>query len=421
MFGKHKGTDVLVVGAGPVGMITALFLHEHGARVEIIDEQIGPGAHSYALALHPRSLEVLREVGLAREAMRRGYAVRSIALYDGSERRAELSVGAVGGEDPIVLVLRQDVLETLLEGRLKERGVPVQWTHRLTGLTPTDDQVQATVHVLDHVSLGYAIGRMEWLVKKQFQTAASFVIGADGWRSSVRQHLGATFDAVDDPQCFAVFEFQTDLDLHHEMRLVLHGDSVSVLWPMADGFCRWSFQIPEADFEPASRTKSRLAVQVADEAYPFLTREYLRGLLEQRAPWFEGSVGEICWSAAVRFERRLTSCFGRGRVWLAGDAAHMAGPVGAQSMNVGLLEGRQLAAAIGPALRAGGVPESLESYDRERLREWRWLLGVEGELSTLPGCDPWVADNARRILSCLPASGEQLVRLLAELRLRPAE
>ena len=89
MKGKHE-TEVLIVGAGPVGLFTALLLAEHGVRVQIVDEQWRTGAHSYALALHPHSLKLLEQVGLAAAVLEHGYRVRSVALSDGAERRGDL-------------------------------------------------------------------------------------------------------------------------------------------------------------------------------------------------------------------------------------------------------------------------------------------------------------------------------------------
>jgi 2-polyprenyl-6-methoxyphenol hydroxylase-like FAD-dependent oxidoreductase len=147
-----------------------------------------------------------------------------------------------------------------------------------------------------------------------------------------------------------------------------------------------------------------------------VTRERLLELLRERAPWFDAEVGEIRWSLVVRFEARLASRFGRGRAWLAGDSGHVTGPVGVQSMNVGLREGADLAERLA-AIRGGGSAELLEEYGRERTAEWRALLGFDGPPAARAGTDPWVAQNAARILPCLPASGEALRELAGRLGL----
>ena len=117
--------DVLIAGAGPVGLFAALRLARAGVRVQIVDAERDTAAKSYALALHPRSLALLDEVGVAGEVLRRGVRVRKVAFYDRSERRAEISLAELGGPFPEVVVLPQSVLEDLLVQRLHERHVRV--------------------------------------------------------------------------------------------------------------------------------------------------------------------------------------------------------------------------------------------------------------------------------------------------------
>ncbi|MCA8962291.1 MAG: FAD-dependent monooxygenase, partial [Planctomycetes bacterium] len=114
---------------------------------------------------------------------------------------------------------------------------------------------------------------------------------------------------------------------------------------------------------------------------------------------------------------RLAHRFGRHRAWLAGDAAHLTGPIGMQSMNVGLREGYELAWRIAEVLHHGGSPELLEEYGRDFQDEWRTLLGFDGGLRVRESTDPWVASRTQRILPCLPASGEHLARLAHQLNL----
>ena len=113
----------LVVGAGPVGLFTALLLADQGVPVRIVDEEFRTAAHSYALALHPRSLQLLDRAGVTADLLRQGYRVETVAFYEGSQRRGEMKLADVGGDFPYVLVMPQSVLEGVLERRLKEHGV----------------------------------------------------------------------------------------------------------------------------------------------------------------------------------------------------------------------------------------------------------------------------------------------------------
>src|SRR5690606_2156840 len=123
-FGREK-TDVLVVGAGPVGLFTALHLARHGVRVQIVDKEWRTGAHSYALALHAASLRLLDDLGLRARVLEHAYRVDTVAFYDGPARRAAAGLAVPDGEG--VAVVRQDVLEDVLEAALREAGVTVRW------------------------------------------------------------------------------------------------------------------------------------------------------------------------------------------------------------------------------------------------------------------------------------------------------
>jgi 2-polyprenyl-6-methoxyphenol hydroxylase-like FAD-dependent oxidoreductase len=299
-----------------------------------------------------------------------------------------------------VLVIPQSLLETALEKRLLETKTKVMWNHRLDELLESD--LTAEIAKLDRVASGYPIAQMEWVVVKTFKTKASFVVGADGYHSVIRSRLGIKLDSVAPPLVFSVFEVETSEDLGSELRVILGDDSTSVLWPMANNRCRWSFQISDPKtHEP--------------------TRDYLNAHIKKHAPWAKETTGEIHWSSAVIFAKRLAESFGRDKIWLAGDSAHLTSPVGVHSMNAGLVEGSDLACRLSDVLGGSASTEVLDEYGKIHLASWRRLLNVDGLLEPAKGADPWVADRASRIMSSTPATGETLERLLGQvgLRLRP--
>jgi len=416
MFGPQE-TDVLVVGAGPVGLVTALSLADVGVKVRIVDEERRVAAHSYALALHAESIRLLKRLGIATEQFAQAYRVHTAAFYDESRRRAALRLGDAGSTDTSVLVLRQDVLEGLLERRLEELGVHVEWNHRVGYLEPEHDRVSVMIDEREKVSSGYAVAHTSWSIRKTRKLRAAYVVGADGHRSRVRESLGIEYETAAAPVHFAVFEFQSDYDAGGEMRIVLGDDGAGVLWPLADGYCRWSFQLDESDLPSASREKSRLAVRIGEQTFAHLSPDLLSMLIKRRAPWFDGSLGDMKWSMAVRFENRLAQSFGIERCRLVGDAAHLTGPVGVQSMNVGFREAAELARLMADVLGGCSSPDSLDDYAARRMEEWRFLLGLEAGLRATDETDRWVAGHAREMLSCIPASGSSLVRLAAQLKL----
>ena len=145
--------------------------------------------------------------------------------------------------------------------------------------------------------------------------------------------------------------------------------------------------------------------------------ERLAQLIAARAPWCTARPTEIYWSTVGLFERRLARSFGTDGVWLAGDAAHQAAPVGVHSMNSGLVEARELATRISRIQRAGGPSTLLHEFATETREAWQWLLGAGRAVGALPGTDPWIRQNAARILACIPASGDELEPLLKQIGL----
>lgn len=416
MFSKHKPA-VLVVGAGPVGLMAALTLAQRGIEVEIVDKEWRPAAHSYALALHARSLALLERLGVLKPILEKAYPVRKIGLYDLEGRRAEVRLTEEGKENAYVAVMRQDVLEAELERELRRLGVRVRWNHQVANIRTEDDRVELTIERLEKESMGYAVAHTDWVVASTEHTRVPFVIGADGHRSDVRRALQVEYDQIGAAQTFAVFEFKSDADPAHELSVVLDHLTTNVLWPLPDNYCRWSFELPGFTAPVGTRSKDNLLVELGATRFPVLAEDNLRALLAERAPWFKGSVDQIQWRLAVRFERRLASAFGKNRMWLAGDAAHMTGPVGIQSMNVGLREAYELGTLMADILEGSRSADALRVYDAERTAEWRFLLGLEGGLRAAADADPWVSRWTERLVSCLPASGPELARLARQIGL----
>ncbi len=405
--------EVLVVGAGPVGLTTALLLAEFGIRVKIIDQGKRTAAHSYACALHPRTLRLLAEVGLISEVLNRGHRVHSLGFFDTGSQRAAIRISELPGDHPFVVVLPQSDLEHLIEEKLQSRhNIPIHWNHRLAGLKQNGDSVTASVDKLGVTSTGYIIRDLEEAVEKSFSIKAGFVVGADGHNSHVRNSLGIECARYGGLEKFAVFEFETGQPVCDQARIVLDERTSNVLWPVSGCKYRWSFQISDGDPTVDFPAKDRVNVRIEEADDERNSRHVLQRFMEQRARWFRAEIGEIKWSTSVQFEHRLAGRFGQGRCWLVGDAAHQTGPIGMQSMNVGIAEADTLATRITKVLRKKVPLESLESYDKDWREEWQRLLALDGKPTVHPQADAWVRQRSEKILPCIPASGGEL-RLLA--------
>lgn len=421
MFSGRQKCDVLVSGAGPVGLFSALALAERGIDVQVLDEQWRTTSRSYALALHPGTMELLQRYGLADEILEHAHKVGTMSFYEKGERKAALRLTELGGAFPYLTILPQHALESALEQRLAKHKVKVLWNHRVAGIEQDSRGAQTRVQRLGKYSTGYSVAHTEWLVEKEYDIRSTFVAGADGHRSAVRRALGIDYDPVGSADLFAVFEFAASGQDGNEARVVLDEGATNVLWPLPGGRFRFSFQIPETPETDAPRLKSRLAVQLGNQAFPYLDADRLKDLIAERAPWFSGTIDEVFWSVEIRFERRLASSFGNHNLWLAGDSAHLAGPVGMHSMNVGLREAWDLTDAMAEILVGGAGEEVLARYAREREAEWKRLQGLAGPPQAGPGADPWVRSRAARIAACVPASGKDMGELLGQIGLGVAE
>ena len=414
---REERTEVLVVGAGPVGLLTAIQLAEAGIPVRIIDREARTTVRSYACALHPRTLKLLDRMGLAAQMTERGRRVEKIAFYDGATRQAEVELSELGGAFPFMVILPQNIFEEALEQRLRKAGVAVNWNHRFSDLQSDAGGVVATVEELGATATGYIVPHWEAIVKRSFPLRAQFLVGADGYGSLVRQRLGIEHTRVAGPEFFAAYEFEPTEKVQDEVRVVLDQSSTNVLWPLLGNRYRWTFQLLKSEmageFPEKERRGARLAQTTVDESI----RQYVEKVAKRRAPWFAAGVKEIAWCTEVVFEQRVAKQFGRDRCWLAGDAAHQTGPVGVQSMNVGMGEAVALAGSLRRILREKATLSLLEACDHEWQAEWRRLLGLTGGLKPRTDTAPWVRERRGRILSCLPASHEDLAPLGEQLGL----
>jgi len=408
-------TEVLVAGAGPVGMLTALLLAQNGIKTRIIDQESRTAGHSYSCALHPRSIQLLHQAGLAADAVEFGRRIDSVGFYEGNERRAEAKLSELPVEYPFALVLEQSALENLLEQRLRQAEVRIHWDHRLANLEMDDRGATATIEKLGMTGKGYGVPGLESGVKEHLQARAKFVVGADGPNSLVRTRLGIEFERAGAPQHFAVYEVEAGGGCGHEARVVLDDTAASALWPLSESRCRWSFQVTPAEVSDDFPQKERDRMVVVERPSEQDGLHQLRQLLNDRAPWFQNQIQEIVWTADVQFEPRLARHFGQDLCWMAGDAAHQTGPVGMQSMNIGFLEAADLADALTRILRKGGSKDLLKEYDRAHWGEWSRLLGFKTGATTTDKAAEWARRRAARIVGSIPASGADLACLLKQL------
>jgi 2-polyprenyl-6-methoxyphenol hydroxylase-like FAD-dependent oxidoreductase len=409
-------TEVLVVGAGPVGLLTALALAHEGIHATIIDKEARTTTHSYACVLHPATLQVLDRLGLMNEIRPAGHLIDCAAFYDGKSRRAEIKFSELSGAYRYALAVPQNTLEQTLERQLRKMENEVLWNHRLADLEFEQEHVTARIDELAQTAKGYMVADWDWTVRRRSELSAAFVVGADGHDSMARSRLGIDYDLTGgSPERFAIFEFNVGHEPGAEVQIAIDNATTNVLWPLPGQRCRWTFQLVKTPGAGEFPVKDRETWWIEDAEAGDLMKRTVERLARNRAPWFKETVKSIEWASQVRFEHRLAKRFGRHRVWLAGDAVHQTSPVGAQSMNEGLLEAEALASALKKILCGGESRQLLEEYNRDQTKKWECMLDTGGRLRANTSSNLWLREHAKRILCCLPGSREHLTEMMAQL------
>lgn len=399
--------EVLIVGAGPVGMFTALLLAKKGISVAIIDQEWRTTVHSYACALHPATYRLLQAIGLGEEIAARGRRVETVGFYEGDIRHGEVRLAELPGQFSFIPILPQSALERLIEQRLQAEGVEILWNHRLCHLQQTRSGITAALKsesTKEDLSGDRSID-------------ARFLIAADGRNSFVRRHLGIFDRQMGERESFVVYEFQLEEALENEARVVLDENSTSVLWPLFGTRARWTLQIPPQRGAGVFPAKERTYEFLEGEPVPESVRDRAEKLIAERAPWFNRRIREAQWYSRVDFEHRLAERFYVGRCALVGDAAHQISPVGMQSMNLGMQEGALLAEILPRALDEGSPAALLEKYNSCCQTEWSFLLGQSPPGNACEATTNWITEHYQRIVPCIPASGSDRELLLRQLGL----
>jgi 2-polyprenyl-6-methoxyphenol hydroxylase-like FAD-dependent oxidoreductase len=399
--------DVLVVGAGPVGMVTALSLAHRRRKVTLIDAGWRPASHTYGVALHPESLDLLDALGVLQPLLPRGQRVDGLLLYESGEQRGWMALDRLPAAHAYALAVPQAALEEELVAALDRAGVKVLWNHRAAAI---DGDLAPLVRVerLAKESAGYGHAASVWVVDNVIELRPRFVVGTDGHDSFVRKSLGIDFTTLGRRHRYLALELtQPEGGAGNDLRVQLGADSVDAVWPLAGGGYRCTLEIDlpdEAVESPRVKERARWVPTGAP-------REDIVALAAERLPWLSLGRCAVGWSGVADFEQRLAQRYGDGVVWLAGDAAHVALPLGVQSLNVGLREAATLAGALDLVLAGAADRDALADYEATFRAEWQTLLGR----TPLAAADPWLRANGGRLLPALPASGRVLSQLLERL------
>ena len=411
---NHKRTDIVVLGAGPVGLTAAHALANQDMDYVLLDREQRTNTHSYALALHPETLELLDNLGLADQVLEKSLHLPKIRIYEDDHEKAVLDYSMLPLKYPFLTVISQGELEHILVDNLSKKPL---WNHRVRFIENDKQALNVSVDRLMEGMTGYAVAHIEMQIDKILDYEANYLIGADGHESVARHIAGIDFPEITPSADYAVFEFKTDADMPNEMRIIIQDKKTHVFWPLPNGHCRWSFQVEPGDAPKDSLNKDHHLIQFSKHGDAQLDRDHLEAFLAENAPWFKGSIEDINWRMLVKFEHRLANAFGKDRIWLAGDSAHMTPQAGILSMNVGMREAIDLAEIFSNSHSDAKRQTALAEYNQHRLAEWEHLLDLDHHISAVDKTARWVLGHRSNLIGNIPASGETLTELLAQLHL----
>ncbi|WP_256591940.1 FAD-dependent oxidoreductase, partial [Pseudomonas sp. HMWF006] len=324
-------SDVLIIGAGPTGLVLALWLSKLGVRVRILDKTSAPGTTSRALAVQARTLELYRQLDLADTVVRKGHRVAAANFWVNGKPVAQLPLNRIGeGLTPyaFVEIFPQDEHERLLIERLEDYGVSVERNTTLESFEETSDGLTAHLRLPDG---------------EQEVCQACYLAGCDGARSVVRKSLDAGFPGGTYQQIFYVADVKASgLAMNGELHLDLDEADFLAVFPLAgEGRARLIGTVRD---ERADRADTLAFSDVSSRAI-----EHLKVHIE-----------DVHWFSTYRVHHRVAEHFRSARAFLLGDAAHVHSPAGGQGMNTGIGDAINLAWKLAAVLGGGAEPGLLD-------------------------------------------------------------
>jgi 2-polyprenyl-6-methoxyphenol hydroxylase-like FAD-dependent oxidoreductase len=371
-------TDVLVVGAGPTGLATAVSLIARGRDVTTVDDQDEAQHTSRASVVYPRTLELLRRYGVAERLVAEGIHARRFTIRDRDRVLVSVPFDRLPTAFPYTLLVSQAVTETVLRQRLHELGGGVSRPHTLTGL----DQDAAGV------TARFAGGE---------QIRARYLVGADGVHGIIREQAQIGFAASAAGASYALADVHLSDGLPaDEVTVFFAPDGQLVCVPFPDGSYKLVANVAEAPPEPAV--------------------DFLQDLVDTRGPRSgRPMVKDVVWGSRFRVRHGVAAGFHAGRVALAGDAAHQSSPLGGQGMNAGIGDGIALAEALDAALEQD-TAAPLDGYTTARRRVAEQVVAVTNRLTWLATMDRQVRTLRNTTLAAVsPIVSRRLARRLSML------
>ena len=385
----NPNPDVVVVGAGPAGLVAAAELARRGVRVRVIDKLAQPTDQSRAIAVHARSLDMFDRMGIVDEMVSTGIKATAMQLYAGHSRLFRIPLGGVDSAFPFTLTTAQTETERVLGDHLQSLGVIVERGVELVALAQDDGAAELTVRHDD--------GSTE-------QVSTSWVIGADGAHSTVRKVVGTKLAGSFVGERFLLGDVDAEhgLDLD-SMHTFFAPDGPVVVLPMLDGRMRFLAEVHDAPGTPMNM-------------HP--TQDELQAILDRRIGGIR--VVRSHWLTSFEIHHARVPAYRWGRVFLAGDAAHIHSPAGGQGMNTGMQDAFNLAWKLAAVVNGQAGDTLLDSYQAERIPVADSVIAFTDRLTragTLSGVPRRIRDVVIRMLSHVPAARRFMANMAEEVNI----
>lgn len=387
----NKTTDVLIVGAGPVGMALAITLAQSGVRPLIVERADNQQTTSRAGVIHAHTLEVLDRLGVTRRMLAEGLKIKKFAFRDRDRRLGLIGFGDLPSKHRYLLMLPQDRTEAIMLDRLADLGVEIARGHTFRGFIEEAGRIVADIET----------------IKGRMTVGARYMVGADGMHSEVRKACGIPFDGAQYEGSFVLADVAIDdAGPRDEVTLFFSPEGLVVLAPL-----------------PGDRYR---VVATVDQAPEKPDAALIQQLLDARGPAAKpiGRVRDVSWSSRFHLHHRLARSYRKGRVFIAGDAAHAHSPAGGQGMNTGLVDAFTLGSLLTAVLSGRASEQTLDRYEILRRPAAAKVLALSGRLTaaaTLVG--PWkrrLRNIALFVASKLPVFRKRLALNLSGISRRSA-
>jgi 2-polyprenyl-6-methoxyphenol hydroxylase-like FAD-dependent oxidoreductase len=385
--------QVLVVGAGPVGLFMAAELNRHGVSCQIVDMNDGPTHDTRAATIQARTLEILESISLADEFVQVGNICHAVATYTSNHKLIKyLTFDELDSAFPFALLLPQSQTEHVMARYLVRLGTEVERRVELVAFEQDEDGVRATLQLPD--------GGQE-------TANVSYLIACDGAHSRVRHALGVSFSGDDYPTDFMTADVQVDWKLpRDEQAFFFAAEGMFAYFPLPRGRAALVADIGPGDPPPLGE--------------PAL--EDLQAIFNARTPG--GVLSDPIWRVYYRVHCRQAERYQVGRVFLVGDAAHVSSNIGGQGMNTGMQDAYNLGWKLGLVLNARSPASLLDSYHSERYQAGRDMLYLTDHLHRAVLREPphlSLSETLRQKLAAVLAGQEvmqqRMRRAVAELNI----